>query len=36
MELQPIKNGPNNEAHIIERVTGHVLSTDCWCEPQGY
>jgi hypothetical protein len=22
-----------NEAHLVARPAGHILSTDCWCEP---
>ena len=22
-----------NEAHIMHSVPGHILSSDCWCEP---
>jgi hypothetical protein len=23
-----------NEVHLTETLNGHVLSTDCWCEPK--
>ncbi len=27
-------DSPNrNEAHLVSFPAGHVLSTDCWCEP---
>lgn len=31
------KKAPRNEVHVIDRTTaGHLLDTDCWCEPWGY
>lgn len=25
-----------NECHIINSLSGHIHSADCWCEPAGY
>ena len=24
---------PKNEVHICHTLNGHVLASDCWCEP---
>ena len=26
----------HNECHILPSMSGHIQSTDCWCEAQGY
>jgi hypothetical protein len=35
-EAQPIRRNNRNEVHVINEHNGHVVDTDCWCEPYGY
>lgn len=33
MELKPVRRVDRNEVHIVNSPNGHLLDTDCWCEP---